>query len=149
MTTGEFIERAIEKHKRKYIYTKTDMNSRDEKGRVIITCPIHGDFLQTPAAHLSGRGCNKCARPSYDTMSFIECARKKHGDKYNYMNTHYVNTRTNVIITCPIHGDFKTTPNRHLDGVGCPKCANKYEGKNGTYTTNDFIKKAKEKYGDK
>ena len=149
MTTEEFIKRAREKHKDKYIYTKTDLNNRDDKGRVIITCPIHGDFLQTPSAHLSGRSCNKCARPSYDTPSFIECAKKKHGDKYVYTKTNYINTKTDVIITCPIHGDFKTTPNRHLDGVGCPKCANKYSGKNGSYTTEDFIEKAKEKYGDK
>ena len=87
MTTEEFIKRAREKHKDKYVYTKTDLNNRDEKGRVIITCPIHGDFLQTPAAHLSGRKCNKCVRPSYDTPSFIECASKKHNNKYTYTKT--------------------------------------------------------------
>ena len=149
MATSEFIERARKIHKNKYIYDKTDLNHRDEKGRVIITCPIHGDFLQTPAAHLTGRKCNKCARPSYDTQSFVECAKKKHGDKYTYDKTEYIDTKTNVVITCPIHGDFETTPNRHLDGVGCPKCANKYHGKNGSYTTEEFISEAIKKYGTK
>lgn len=147
MTTEEFVKRAKEKHKNTYIYTKTDLDNRDEKGRVIITCPIHGDFLQTPSSHLVGKRCNKCVRPSYDTLSFIKCAKNKHGEKYIYTKTHYINTKTNVIITCPIHGDFQTTPNRHLDGVGCPKCANKYSGKNGSYSTEDFIRIGKEKYG--
>ena len=149
MTTEEFIERAIKVHGGKYDYSRTNLDERDEKGRVIIVCPEHGEFLQTPAAHLSGRKCNKCSRPSYDTESFIKCAEKKHGEKYDYSKTLYVNTRTNVTITCPIHGDFEVTPNQHLDGVGCPKCAHKYGGNNGTYTTEEFILLAKEKYGDR
>ncbi len=27
-----------------------------------------------------------------------------------------------IIITCRIHGDFRETPNRHLQGHGCPTC---------------------------
>ena len=37
----------------------------------LVTCPIHGDFLQQPRAHKQGQGCRKC---------FFECysmARKK------------------------------------------------------------------------
>jgi len=29
--------------------------------KVIITCPTHGDFLQTPSLHLQGCGCSNCA----------------------------------------------------------------------------------------
>ena len=36
------------------------------------------------------------------------------------------------------------TPNSHLDGVGCGKCANKYNGNNGSYTLEEFLLKAKE-----
>ena len=149
MTTEEFVQRARKIHGNKYDYSKTNLNERDEKGRVIIICPKHGEFKQTPSAHLSGRKCNKCARPSYDTDSFIECAKKRHGDRYDYSKVKYLTTKTPVTIVCPVHGDFETTPNMHLDGVGCPKCANKYGGKNGSYTTEEFIAIAKEKYGDR
>ena len=44
----------------KYDYSKTDLSNRDEKGRVCITCPIHGDFRITPTAHLQGQGCPIC-----------------------------------------------------------------------------------------
>ena len=90
MTTEVFIKKAREKHGNKYIYTKTDLDTRDEKGRVVITCPIHGDFWQTPAAHLTGRKCNKCVRPSYDTQSFIECAKNQSTDPESKSGTTFV-----------------------------------------------------------
>jgi hypothetical protein len=57
-TTNEFIEKSKTIHGNKYDYSKVEyINS---KKKVIITCPIHGDFLIEPNAFLMGRGCNKC-----------------------------------------------------------------------------------------
>lgn len=53
----KFIEQAIKKHNNKYIYND------EYKGAhtlLRITCPIHGDFSQTPNSHLRGRGCPSC-----------------------------------------------------------------------------------------
>ena len=58
MTVEEFIKRAREIHGDKYDYSKVDYKYIDLK--VIITCPIHGDFPQTPNNHLRGSGCSKC-----------------------------------------------------------------------------------------
>ena len=33
---------------------------------------------------------------------FIEKAKEKHGDKYDYSKTKYVNARTLITIICPI-----------------------------------------------
>ena len=41
---------------------------------------------------------------------FIEKAISKFGDKFKYDKVDYINSSTKIIITCPIHGDFKTTP---------------------------------------
>ena len=57
-----------------------------------------------------------------NTEQFIEKARQKHGDKYNYDKVVYVRTCEKVIITCLKHGDFLMTPNTHLCGCGCKKC---------------------------
>ena len=62
ITTGTFIERANKKHNNKYSYTKTEYFKYHEK--VIITCSTHGDFEQSPAKHLAGQNCPKCARIS-------------------------------------------------------------------------------------
>lgn len=59
-TTDDFIEKSHNIHEDTYIYNKTDLNNRDEKGRVVIICKIHGDFKQTPTHHLQGQGCPIC-----------------------------------------------------------------------------------------
>lgn len=58
LTTEEFIQKANIKHNNKYVYTNTKyINTRK---KVIITCPIHGNFEQTPSAHIHGHGCPFC-----------------------------------------------------------------------------------------
>ena len=58
LDTDRFIKRAKKIHADLYDYSKTEFKSSKEK--VIITCPIHGDFFQLPHAHLNGSGCPKC-----------------------------------------------------------------------------------------
>lgn len=59
-TNEEFIKEAIIKHNGKYSYKKTNYIKNNIK--VCITCPIHGDFWQTPTNHLSGHGCPECMK---------------------------------------------------------------------------------------
>lgn len=59
ITTNTFISRANKKHNNKYNYDKTLYFKYHEK--LIITCNIHGDFTQSPAKHLAGQNCPKCA----------------------------------------------------------------------------------------
>ena len=77
---------------------------------------------------------------------FIEKAKEIHGDKYEYSKVEYKNTTTKVCIICKEdgHGEFYQTPVNHLRGSGCPKCSG-----NAKLTTEEFIKKAREKHGDK
>lgn len=48
------------------------------------------------------------------------------GNKYDYTNSVFVNTRTPMDIICPIHGKFSMPPKRHLKGQGCPECGKEY-----------------------
>lgn len=79
-----------------------------------------------------------------DRYSFIWKAIQKHGYRYNYTKTKYINSSTKVCIICPIHGEFWQLPYDHLYGRGCSKCS-------GTKKLNnkDFIEKAKQVHGDK
>jgi len=109
-------------HKSFYNYSKINYIGAGKK--VIIICPDHGDFNQRPGHHLSGQGCPKCAGVAKkDTGQFIKEAIEKHENKWSYEKVNYINALTKVIITCPDHGDFEQTPNKHLRGRGCPKCA--------------------------
>ena len=42
---------------------------------------------------------------------FITKVKKRHGDKYSFEKTNYINMRTKVIVTCNIHSyDFTVFP---------------------------------------
>ena len=62
--------------------------------------------------------------------SFIEKANSIFNGKYSYEKVNYADYKTEVTITCPIHGDFMQRPSNHLKGHGCPQCA-----KNGVRPT--------------
>ena len=122
-TTKSFIDAGNYIHGGRYRYDKTKYVRRDKK--VIITCPVHGDFEQTPGNHLYGYGCPVCAGVNKlmpDT--FIAKARKVHGDKYDYsLVAGDISSHRKVTIICSEHGVFEQTPTGHLSGKGCPKCA--------------------------
>ena len=151
MTTDDFIKRAKKIHGDKYDYSNTDLKHRDEKGRVCIICPTHGEFWQKPNNHLQGAGCHECGiikaskSKKMATKVFVEKSNIIHHFKYDYSKTDLNNRdeRGRVIITCPIHGDFPQKPVSHLGGSGCPKCAN-----NQSINTEEFIKRSKDKHGD-
>ena len=123
-----FLKEANRLHNNKYTYVESTYKSSKEK--VTIICPIHGVFEQTPDKHINrGAGCQACAK-ELTTLSktktveeFITDALLVHGNVYSYAKVNYVNSRTNVIITCPEHGDFEQAPSNHLAGKGCKHCA--------------------------
>ena len=120
MDKETFIEKARSIHGDKYDYSKVEYV--DNKTKVCIICPEHGEFWQRPNNHLSGQGCSKCVRSVYDTDTFIEKSRKIHGNKYDYSKVEYVDSKTKICIVCPKHGEFWQVPGNHLAGHGCPKC---------------------------
>lgn len=78
--------------------------------------------------------------------NFIEKAKSKHGDKYDYSKVNFINTKTPVEIVCPIHGSFFQLPNNHISRDGCPKCNKE---RRISEAKEHFLKRAHEKYGDK
>lgn len=127
MTKKEFIERARKIHGEKYDYSKVEYLGANTK--VCIICPEHGEFLQTPSAHINGKeGCPVCGNKLKNQVSkltteeFVEKAKKIHGNKYDYSNVEYVDYDTKVKIICPEHGEFWQSPDSHLQGKGCRLC---------------------------
>lgn len=80
---------------------------------------------------------------------FIEKAHKVHGDKYTYHHVDYINSKTPVLITCSKHGDFLQTPDKHLQGRGCRRCADELASNRMKMSVDVFINKSKEIHGDK
>jgi hypothetical protein len=120
-TTEEFINDAKNIHGDKYNYSK--VNYINNKTKVTIICPIHGEFNILPTNLLRGQGCGQCSHSRKITQEeFIQRARTVHGDKYNYSKVHYINREIKVKIICPIHGEFEIMPYKHLIGQGCKQC---------------------------
>ena len=135
----KFVEEAVEVHGTKYDYSKAQYVNNYTK--VVIVCPIHGEFEQTPKSHLRGYQCNKCTKEAskLTTEEFITRAEKVHGDRYDYSATTYKDMKTNLSVICPIHGEFIQRPYDHLSGHGCIKC-----GGTGPLTTEEFTERAKQ-----
>lgn len=127
LTTKDFIERSEIVHNYKYDYSESIYTFKDAK--IIIICPFHGKFEQSANSHMRGFSCSKCAaitstnarRKNINT--FIDEAKVKHDGLYSYDKFNYTNARTPSTIVCSIHGEFYCSPDNHLRGKGCPKCA--------------------------
>ena len=144
LTTDEFIQKAVFVHKDLYDYSLVSYVNAATLVRII--CKKHGEFSQLPYNHLRGNGCYICNKIDGQILGknlFVDKAIAIHGCKYDYSKVDYINSKTNVIIGCPIHGDFKQMPNKHLCGHGCPLCA-----PNHIMDTDEFIRKAKVVHGD-
>lgn len=83
------------------------------------------------------------------TLTFIEKAKKVHGDKYDYSKVEYINSKTKVCIICPKHGEFWQEASSHLRGHGCLLCYNENRSKLQCCSKEKFIKKAKLIHGNK
>ena len=46
---------------------------------------------------------------------FITRAKSVYNDKYDYSKINYINSDTNIVITCPKHGDFEKRPLKFLN----------------------------------
>lgn len=147
-TREEFIAQARQIHGDKYSYD--EVVYVNDSTKVIVTCPVHGNFLITPDRHIhSKQGCKKCAHERIGQLSrmsqdeFIRRADEIHAGKYSYEKVVYRDSHTKVIITCPIHGDFKQLPYHHLNGHGCRKCATELTIKKESISKEEFIERAK------
>ncbi len=60
LTNEEIISEFINIHGNKYDYSKVNYKSINDK--VLIVCPTHGEFEQSPSAHKKGSGCPSCTR---------------------------------------------------------------------------------------
>lgn len=125
----DFVTKANTIHNNFYDYSKSVYKTA--KTKLIIVCPIHGEFKQTPDSHLANHGCKLCGdlkvsekhnNTRKSSTDFINEANRVHNNLYDYSNINYINNKTKINIICTKHGEFKQTPSNHLFGKGCPTC---------------------------
>ena len=102
----EFIARSNNIHNNKYDYSKVEYVNN--KTKVCIICPEHGEFWQPPKNHLLGQGCpicgkeiaRKCKRNNY--QNFIDRFINTFGDiaEFPYINDEYENKNSIITYVC-------------------------------------------------
>lgn len=144
--TMKFIQKALAIHGDRYDYSKVDYIRAVDK--VTIICAKHGEYDQTPSDHLKGSGCRSCGFERISTADFIKNARKVHGDRYDYLKSHFVKSHVKTNVTCEIHGDFQISPHQHQNGTGCPACSKLNRGKKKAENAGEkFLEKARLVHG--
>ena len=126
LTTEKFIEKATLIYGDKYDYSKVEyINNRT---KVCIICPEHGEFFIKPLHFFNGHACPICAnknrieKKTYKKDEFVKKASFKHDNKYDYSKVEYRGCFEKVCIICPEHGEFWQAPGAHIHGQGCPEC---------------------------
>lgn len=126
-----FEERSNLVHSGKYIYSQSEY--KNQRTKVKIICPIHGEFWQTPKNHMNGQGCPECGKKyaieyhKNNYESFIKESERRFGDIYEFPNieNEYENSHSKITIKCKKCGneftkiacDHITSPNG-----GCKHC---------------------------
>jgi Zn finger protein HypA/HybF involved in hydrogenase expression len=137
------------------LYDYSYVDYKDRLTKVAIGCKVHGEFLQTTAAHISGQGCPECGkikrrigkRITFD--DFLIRAKDKHGNKFSYNKESYVDIEKAFVIVCPNHGEFTQSPKTHIKSHGCPRCGNNSASHKLSLTRQEFVDKTISVHGDK
>lgn len=123
-----FIQKSKEIHKEKYDYSLVEYINNCTK--VIILCPIHGEFKQQPNNHISGQGCKECKKMKIslsntnDKNEIYDKLKKIHKN-LEIDITSYANNRSFLNCRCKFHGNFIKSYQSLLKGGGCIKCSGK------------------------
>jgi hypothetical protein len=144
ITTEAFLSKLTKKYPDiTYSFDKVEYIRSSQK--IIVTCPMHGDFAIQPSNLLNGIGCGECGKIKAGIARrlgkdvFVEKSEKLLGNTYDYSLVEYVNNATNITIICKKHGSFQQTPASHLRGCGCTDCGHEATAKAKTRNINDFV----------
>ena len=135
-TTEEFVKAATAKHKGAYSYELTVYDGAHNK--TLISCPLHGAFEQTPASHLTGRGCPQCGRRKLAKTK--ETKRKHSGNNLaslfpdlmdewdaekNMKDPETIGPKSSYKAhwVCSLGHRYAALVSHRTGGTGCPTCA--------------------------
>lgn len=117
----------IEVHGDAYGYD--DVEYVDTHTPIKVFCENHKSYFSIiPKNHKKGAQCPNCIKDRYSklrrktTDKFIEDCIEKYGNRDTYDKVEYVSNKTEVIITCTIHGDYTVRPDSYLSGSICKSC---------------------------
>lgn len=136
-------------------------DSRDKKDKITLHCDIHGNHETYIYSFLRSQGkCSRCAPSENPKKTFEEFKRMERdlwGESFSYSGDDWDGMDHPITFRCNKCGYvFKRKPTSHLsikksnpNSLGCEKCSLKAISEERTNSTEDFVRRCKEKYGDK
>jgi len=122
-TTEEFIEKARKAHGDKYDYSKVEYVNN--KTKVCIICPEHGEFWQKPNNHLSGQGCPFCAGNAKlkNRKAKTHILERLNGTDFKLVKFDYKGSRNcDIVIKCKKCGTVKKYKTFSYIKTTCSTC---------------------------
>ena len=126
-----------------------DLSLIDYKGyyeEFYIRCTIHDYIFSSTLERAKRNNCPICARKIAMTncrkgdQYYLDKFKVVHNDKYTYEEQE-IYSEGDVWAVCPVHDyRFKVNVNRHLLGVGCPKCSSAKTTSKGEKAFVDWLK---------
>lgn len=124
-----------------------------KKDCIPVKCSKHGvNFKTIVQLKYQKYACKKCSVEGGHKKQKIKVATlwkriktKGYEQKYVYKNISEIKGLTdNLVVECPIHGEFITTVESHLHTkYGCPKCSQRNSNKKKSMQMIQFIEKSK------
>lgn len=124
LETKDFIIKSKERFGDYYDYSKVEY--KNNKTKVKLICPKHGEFEQKPNNHFIQKiPCKKCdsEKRFININTLIENLKEIHNNYYDYSKLEYIGRNKKAIIICPKHGEFEQRIHTHILGSGCKKCS--------------------------
>lgn len=164
-----FLRKSHAVHGDRYDYSKAVYVN--QRTKVCIICPVHGEFWQLAKNHMNGQGCPECGkemnRTKFNKTDLLPKIPKKKGPapkKYDllYLQSHnplnldivpFDGDRIStdkIEIKCPIHGIYEVLVSSFLHGKGnCRRCVLSKQHQKKRLDVNEIRQRIEEKYGDK
>lgn len=153
LTTDQFIDKFYKRYTNGLDLDLSKFEYVTARTESITICNKHNIIIQNTANNLL-QGIKKCKQCKSEAISisraytiddFINRSKKTHGDRYDYSEAIWVDSRHNVKIICSKHGPFMQNPQSHWTGFGCPSCGYSALRK----TNSEFITEASEVHNNK
>lgn len=140
LNQDEVINRFRSVHNDRYDYSKVVYDNMHTK--VIIICPIHGEFEQTPNSHQRGNGCPECNKGQDSLETMISKLPSKFKN-YDFSNSKYIDSTTPISVTCDKCGNrFNQIPRSLIQGHGCKQCSLRSRNNKRRLKAKDIINRA-------
>ena len=125
-----------------------------------MTCKEHGDFEIDPSNHIHlKRGCKVCSGGNFinadnskkrlTQTQFLKKANDIAPASLDFSKSVFHDTRTKIVVTCKIHGDFKIQPSNLFQGATCRHCATTLVGNKRRVGTKELLNRITTKFGNR